>query len=483
MPELPVPISESDSGRWRLGDPNPKTVPARDHGIQPLFKDDDGRWYLYWGSSNKYPLYGIELDLRDAETQQRVRYVGKPRALITLEPQTARLGALRAGPHGREQAGVHRRCLDDQGEWSLLPAVRGAGHRVQRLRHRHLCVRQAPRPVRIREVQPRWATSPAVSCTARATATLSRTSTATGGTPVRPWIGYNWTFERRIALFPRPLVDDGQMSVNTRFADFPHYMPTDKVTDPESLFTGWMLLVLIGSKTVASSTLGEFSADRVTDEDPRTFWVAATNEPGQMLTVDLGGPRILRAVQVNFADYLSGRFGDAPDIYTEFKLEWSADGRRWQSLAKTGPERRDRPNAYFQLPKPGEARFVRYVTRARRCRAPGHQRSARVRRRGWSGAQDARQCRRRSVGSPHDDGELAWCGGRGGVQRALGRATRPPEPLLQVFADQETQIEGARAQRRRAVLRGGRSVRRERRLRSQQGLVSALAARPAGQPA
>ena len=41
-----------------------------------------------------------------------------------------------------------------------------------------------------------------------------------------PWIGHNWTFERRIALFPAAFSDDGQMSVNTRFADFPHYMPT-----------------------------------------------------------------------------------------------------------------------------------------------------------------------------------------------------------------------------------------------------------------
>ena len=83
MPELPVPVSEPDT-RWRPGDPNPDTVPPGpwDPG---LFKDDDGRWYLYWGSSNRYPLFGIELDLSDADSKQLVRYVGKPRALITLD--------------------------------------------------------------------------------------------------------------------------------------------------------------------------------------------------------------------------------------------------------------------------------------------------------------------------------------------------------------------------------------------------------------
>ena len=77
--------------------------------------------------------------------------------------------------------------------------------------------------------------------------------------------------------------------------------------------------------------------------------------------MDLGAPKTLRAVQVNFADYLSGRYRDAPDIYTEFTLESSPDGKRWQRLATTGPDRRDRPNAYFQLPSPVRARYVRYV--------------------------------------------------------------------------------------------------------------------------
>ncbi len=48
-------------------------------------------------------------------------------------------------------------------------------------------------------------------------------------------------------------------------------------------------------------------------------------------------------------------------FYTEFTLQSSVDGKHWQALAATGPERRDRPNAYFQLPAPVRARYVRYV--------------------------------------------------------------------------------------------------------------------------
>jgi hypothetical protein len=126
------------------------------------------------------------------------------------------------------------------------------------------------------------------------------------------------------------------------------------------------MLLSYRKPATASSVLGpsgsdKFGATHVTDEDPRTFWVAASNEAGQTLTVDLGARKTLRAVQVNFADYLSGRYRDAPDIYTEFTLESSLDGKRWQPIATTGPERRDRPNAYFQLPSPVSARYVRYV--------------------------------------------------------------------------------------------------------------------------
>ena len=80
-----------------------------------------------------------------------------------------------------------------------------------------------------------------------------------------------------------------------------------------------------------------------------------------MLTVDLGAVKTVRAVQVNYADYKSGRFADAPDIYTEFELQHSVDGRNWQPLAKPDGPRRDRPNAYLELPQPVRTRFVRYV--------------------------------------------------------------------------------------------------------------------------
>jgi len=365
MPELPGAVSgeaEGSLGDWHQGDAQPTHV-------QPgpwdpaLFKDDDGRWYLYWGSSNKFPLYGIEMDMREAASQQRIQYIGKPRALIALEPKQ----------HGWERFGQDHTAEDRptymEGAWLTKHDGRyylqyGAPGTEYNVYATGTYVSDNPLgPFEYAPYNP-VGYKPGGFVHGAGHGNTFQDEYGNWWNTGTPWIGYNWTFERRIALFPAAFSSDGQMSVNTRFADFPHYMPTGKITDTESLFTGWMLLSYRKHAT-ASSALGQesdkFSAAHVTDENPRTFWVAASSEAGQTLTVDLGGPKTLRAVQVNFADYLSGRYRDAPDIYTEFTLESSLDNKRWQALASTGPERRDRPNAYFQLPTPVRARYVRYV--------------------------------------------------------------------------------------------------------------------------
>jgi hypothetical protein len=111
----------------------------------------------------------------------------------------------------------------------------------------------------------------------------------------------------------------------------------------------------------ASSSISGHPASTLTDEDPRSFWVAATNEAGQTLTLDLGGTPTVRAVQVNYADYESDRYGDAPDIVTRFVLQGSPDGEHWTTLADLSKETRDRPNAYIELEQPRKLRFIRYI--------------------------------------------------------------------------------------------------------------------------
>ena len=360
-PELPLVVPpgwDRDLPAWHMGEPQPKKIPPGPWDPD-LFKDNDGRWYLYWGSSDHFPLFGIEMDMHDG-----VRYIGEPRALISLVPQQ----------HGWERFGF------DHAEESHAVYIEGAW--MTRVGDRYFLQYGAPGTE-----YNAYATGAYVGSTPFGPfeyAPYNPVGYKPGGfvqgaghgntftdafgnwwNTGTSWVGYNWPFERRIGLYAATFSDDGQMRVDTRFGDFPHYMPTSKVADPESLFTGWMLLSYrkhaTASSTLAAPTPGAFSADNVTDENPRTFWVAARNEQGQTLTVDLGAAKTLRAVQVNFADYQSKRFEDAPDIYTDFRLEFSLDGRLWAPLASTGPEHRDRANAYLELPNPVRARYVRYV--------------------------------------------------------------------------------------------------------------------------
>jgi xylan 1,4-beta-xylosidase len=354
MPPLPNAVDDRDLAKMK---PNEVPPGPWDPG---LLKDDDGRWYLYWGSSNVFPIYGIEIEWRDG----KLVYKGEPAKLFNLNPDH----------HGWERFGQDHNGLLANGQ-PTKPYVEGAW--MNKVGGRYYLQYGAPGtefnvygngtyvsdkplgPFKYADYNP-IAYKPGGFVHGAGHGSTFQDANGNWWNTGTPWIGYNWTFERRINMFPAKFEVDGQLWSSSRFGDFPHYMPTKKVDDPNSLFTGWMLLSYRKPAT-ASSTMGEFGADRVTDENPQTFWVASANKPGETLTVDLGAPKTVRAVQVNFADYKSGRFGDAPDIYTEFELQQSLDGQSWQPLARTEPPRRDRPNAYFELPQPVRTRFIRYV--------------------------------------------------------------------------------------------------------------------------
>lgn len=324
-----------------------------------LFRDDDGRWYMYWNSSNVFPLYAIELDPKD-----RLNYIGKPKPLFGLEPDR----------HGWERFGQDHSGGLPNGT-AIKPFMEGAW--MTKVNGRYYLQYGAPGteynaysngtyvadkpmgPFRYAPYNP-VAYKPGGFVQGAGHGSTFKDANGNWWNTGTPWIGYNWTFERRIAMFPTRFASDGQMIVSTRFGDFPHWMPTKKTDDLDSLFTGWMLLSYRKPVT-ASSSMGDHPASAVTDENPRTFWVAGANKAGEALTLDLGAAKTVRAVQVNFADFKSGRFADAPDIYTAFTLEASRDGTTWTKIAETGADRRDRPNAYFELEAPVEARFIRYV--------------------------------------------------------------------------------------------------------------------------
>src|ERR671913_309594 len=325
-----------------------------------LFKDDDGKWYMYWGSSNVFPMYGAEI----AFGEGTLTYKGVGKSMLSLDP----------AKHGWERFGQdHCACWSPtrpspsymEGAWMTKHDGKyylqyGAPGSEFNAYANGTYVSDKPLgPFSYAPWNP-IAYRPGGFAEGAGHGSTFQDNHGNYWNSGTSWVGYNWGMERRLVMYPAKFYADGQFSASTRFGDFPHFVPTSKIDDPAKLFTGWMLLSYRKPVT-ASSTMGEFAADRVSDEDPRTFWVAAQNRSGETLTLDLGAPKAVRALQVNYADYKSGRFADAPDIYTEFQMQHSLDGQSWQPLARPDGPRRDRPNAYIELPQPVRTRFIRYV--------------------------------------------------------------------------------------------------------------------------
>ena len=351
LPPLPFAVAQGSERPGQMVSPD---------SIQPgpwdpaLFRDDDGRWFLYWGSSNVYPIYGIELD-----PARRLAYKAgaRPAKLLTLHPEL----------YGWERFGQDHRD-------TIRPFVEGAWM----TKHGGRYYLQYAAPGTEYNVYANGTYVADAPLGPFAYAPYNPVSYKPGGFVVgaghggtfqdnagnywntgTPWIGLNGNFERRVAMFPAGFDADGQMFASTRFGDFPHWAPTKRWTSPDELFTGWMLLSY-RKPVVASSARDSFPASNVTDENARTFWVARDTARGTTLTIDLGGERTIRALQVSYSDYKANRFASDSTVYTQFRVSASSDGRRWRTIADLTRERRDRPNAYVELPAPVRARWVRW---------------------------------------------------------------------------------------------------------------------------
>ena len=333
---------------------------AKPDSVQPgpwdpqfFYDPDTERWFLYWNSSNAYPLHVIELD-----KTRRLVYKGTPHWLFGLDP----------AHHGWERFGQDHRDSTIkpfiEGSWMTKHAGRyylqyGAPGTEYNVYATGVYTAADPLgPFTYAPDNP-VAYKPGGFVQGAGHGNTFQDVYGNWWNTGTPWIGVNWNFERRIGLHPAGFDVDGQMYVDTRFGDFPHWLPTKPGQSSDELFTGWMLLSYRKPAT-ASSTLDSFPASRVTDENPRTFWVAKQNQSGEWLTIDLGGTYDVKAIQVNYADYKSGVYGTDSNVVTQFRLRASLDGREWAVVADLSGERRDRPNAYIEMTTPVRARFVRY---------------------------------------------------------------------------------------------------------------------------
>jgi xylan 1,4-beta-xylosidase len=322
-----------------------------------LFHDDEtDRWFMYWGSSNVYPIFGAELDKsKNLTYKEKNNY----KELIYLHPEL----------HGWERFGRDHRdsikpftegawMTKNNGKYYLQYGAPGTEFNVYA---NGTYVSNDPLgPFTYAPNNP-VSYKPGGFMTGMGHGNTFQDLYGNYWNTGTPWIAVNWNFERRIEMVPAGFDKDGVMFANTRFADFPQKLPTKKWQKSDELFAGWMLLSYKKPCVASSEKESKFSANLVTDENPRTFWVANTNKKGENLTIDLEKESLVKSFQINYTDYKSDIYDSAlPKVYIQYKVYTSLDKKTWTLVADNTNEKRDRPNAYEELAKPIKTRYVKF---------------------------------------------------------------------------------------------------------------------------
>lgn len=322
-----------------------------------LFHDPDtDKWYMYWGSSNVYPIFGAELDKsRNLTYKDKTDY--KP--LIFLDQYQH--GWERFGP---DHADMIKPFIEGawmtkhNGKYYLQYAGPGTEYNVY---GNGTYVGDNPLgPFTYAPYNP-ISYRPGGYMTGAGHGNTFQDVYGNYWNTGTPWLAVNWPMERRISMFPAGFDKEGQMYSNTRFGDWPHYLPTGKWDNRDALFTGWMLLSYKKPVTVSSQQDTIHVAKNLTDEGRQSFWVAKQNKAGEWASIDLGRESEVRALQVNYIDYKNNVFDSDSSVYTLFKIWGSKDGKKWELLRDLTKEpKRDRPCAYIELENPYKGRFIKY---------------------------------------------------------------------------------------------------------------------------
>lgn len=364
----PAAFNYKDSVLYVTGDPsgnmsilytdNPmkgdwKAIPAILNDLQDpaLFIDDDGQAYVFWGSSNVYPVRGRKLN-------REKRFLP--------EGDIVPLFGIDMAKHGWERFGENHSdtVLGGYIEGPWLTKHNGKYYMQYAAPGTEFNVYADGVYIADHPLGP-YTYAPNNPVSYKPGGFMN--GAGHGSTVVGPggnyWhfasmsLSYNVNWERRLCMFPAFFDAEGLMYVDTNFGDYPHYAPA--APGKHGQFTGWMLLSY--RKPVrASSFTGSYTAERVTDEDVKSFWVAASNDATQTLEIDLEAPATVYAVQVNYFDYRTNLYGRAENLYYRYTVEGSLDGDTWFTLVDRSQSFLDTPNDYVQVDTPARARYVRY---------------------------------------------------------------------------------------------------------------------------
>ncbi len=363
---------DPESGRW-----TPTASITNNIQDSELFIDDDGRTYLYWGSSNVHPIRVKELNKNDRMLETGVR-----KELINLveeEHGWERFGENNFHPTLKEGYMEGASMTKHNGKYYLHYAAPGTQFNVY---GDGVYIGESPLgPFSYMKNNP-MSFKPG-----------GFTNGAGHGITVKQTNGQYWHFatmalasnshwERRLCMFPVYFDAEGLMYSDTHYGDYPRFGANHPTRAGQHC--GWMLLSYKGKTTVSSSKMqirkststddeyditempteknnhGEILSEVLTDENPKSFWVADANNDQQWVRIEMQNPGKIYAFQVNYHDHESAIYTRTEGLRHRFIIEVSADGKNWQPAVDRHNSYKDSPNAYMVLNQPVIAKFVRY---------------------------------------------------------------------------------------------------------------------------
>ena len=317
------------------------------------YDQDTKKLFLYWGSSNEWPLLGTEINTK---TMQSEGYV-KP--ILRLKPED----------HGWERFGEYNDNV------FLQPFVEGAW--VTKHNGKYYMQYGAPatefsgyadgvyvssNPLEGYQYQKHNPFSYKPGGFARG---------AGHGSTFQDKYDNYWhvstifistknNFERRLGIWPAGFDKDDVMYSITAYGDYPTYTPeyAQGQDFTKGLFTGWMLLNY-NKPVQVSSTLGGYHANYGVDEDIKTYWSAQTSGKGEWFQTDLGTTSTVYAIQVNYADQDVEFMGKTLGKAHQYKIYGSLDGKKWSTVVDKSKNTTDVPHDYIELEKPVKVRFLK----------------------------------------------------------------------------------------------------------------------------
>ncbi len=334
------------SGKWEIANPSfPIGMTDPD-----LFVDNDGRLYFYYGCSNVNPIYAVELNTKTLNP------IGKSVAVISSDKKN----------YGWERSGDYNEVGKNpwiEGAWmtkhngKYYLQYAGPGTEFKSYGDGVYVADHPLGPFTLAAHNP-FSYKPEGFVTGAGHSSTFQDKYGNYWHISTMTISQKHMFERRLGLFPTFFDDDGVMYAYTGFGDFPFNIPTKNISDPCELFPGWMLLSY-NKPVEVSSELPNHPKNFATNEDIRTYWSAKTGEKGEWISMDLQKQSTINAIQINYAENGTSIRGRHPDIFYQYLLEYSNDGKTWNTLADKTGNQTDVPHDYIELPKPVKGRFIK----------------------------------------------------------------------------------------------------------------------------